>query len=594
MKNILSILSRASKKRFAFPLEGRFSLAFTEFSVREKKIFFTAVGILAITTLALLLEVNRSYMVKVPANGGTLVEGVLNIPAHVNPLLATSEIGSEADRDLTALIYSGLLRVDKSGNFIPDLSESYNVSSDGLVYTFILKPDLVWHDGEKISADDVVFTIKTAQDSRTKSPKRVSWDSVDVEKIDDRTITFTLKRPYAPFLENATLGILPEHIWKTIDFNRFDTNNYNREPIGSGPYKIDSIETVTKDGDVIPVSYTLTAFKQFALGEPYITTIKTVFYRSEAELENALKSGDVQAINGVSPETAKKLSLEGSRVENTPLPRVFAVFFNQNEAPLFADANVRKALALAVDKQTIIDNVLATYGVPLDSPIPPGSIGYSKYVPEKSREERLLTARTLLKKSGWKFDEKANHWTKTVKKERMILQFSLSTSEAQELKAVAQELKASWAELGVPVEVRVFATGDLKETIMRPRKFEALFFGQVLGRDGDPYPFWHSSQRLDPGLNIASYTNTKVDKILDGARLESDLKKRIKAYESFKSEVENDAPAIFIYAPEFLYIVPQKVHGVDLTYISSASERFLNVYEWYINTDGVWKIFVRD
>ncbi|HAT68714.1 MAG: hypothetical protein A2481_03495 [Candidatus Yonathbacteria bacterium RIFOXYC2_FULL_47_9] len=591
MKQFLLSLNIRLGKHFSFPFEGRFALVLKAFSHREKQVFFAAMGVLVGTTIVLLIGVNRAFIVKVPTSGGTLIEGVLNTPAHINPLLATGEIGSEADRDLTALIYSGLLRANGNGSFVPDLAESYEVSPDGLLYTFILKKNLTWHDGKKVTASDVVFTIKTAQDSRMKSPKRASWDGVGVEQIDDMTVRFTLKKPYAPFIENTTMGILPEHIWKTIDFNRFDTNKYNREPIGSGPYKFTAVKTTTRDGDEVPVSYTLTSFKGFALGKPYISTIKTIFYQSEDDLIKAFKAGDIGSINSISPERAGDLVGSGSRIEHTPLPRVLAVFFNQNQAPIFAELAVRKALALAVDKQAIIDKALAGYGVVIDSPIPPVALGYKDSAPERPRAERLAAARTLLTNAGWKYDETSNTWTKKSKKETLTLHFDLSTSEAPELKTVAQELKTSWEELGVGVDVRVFATGDLKETVVRPRKFDALFFGQVLGRDGDPYPFWHSSQRLDPGLNIASYTNQRADKILDDARTETDHKKRVTYYSSFEDEIAKDVPAVFIYAPEFLYAVPEKVQGLKLGSITIPSERFLNVYEWYIETDNVWKIF---
>jgi ABC-type transport system substrate-binding protein len=300
----------------------------------------------------------------------------------------------------------------------------------------------------------------------------------------------------------------------------------------------------------------------------------------------------VETINGISPDRAKVLSEQDYRVEHTPLPRILAVFFNQNQNAVFADAAVRKALSLAVDKQPIIDKVLASYAVPLSGPIPPGSLGYEKPATAAPYDERLALARTTLTKGGWSFSDETGLWTKKTKQETLTLRFSLSTSEASELKAVAEELKADWAALGVPVEIRVFAIGDLKETIMRPRKFDALFFGQVIGRDGDPYAFWHSSQRLDPGLNIASYTNASVDKILEKARTEMSISKRVSLYEDFVSEVSKDTPAIFMYAPEFLYVVPEKVQGLDLGSITLPSERFLNIYKWYIETDSVWKIFV--
>lgn len=584
-------LSKKFSSRFTLPLEGRFAFVLNAFSNREKQIFFTAMGILVGTTIILLIGLNQSFLVKRPASGGTLIEGVLNTPAHINPLLATGESGSSADRDLSALVYSGLLRANSRGGFIPDLAESYTVSTNGLVYTFILKPGLTWHDGEKITASDVVFTIKTAQDSRLKSAKRASWEGVGVEQIDELTVRFTLAQPYAPFLENATLGILPEHIWKTVDYNRFDTNKYNREPIGSGPYKYSSFQTTVKDGDEIPVSYTLKAFNSFALGKPKISTVKFVFYQNDDELVAALRSGEVDAINGVSPESARILEEYGFNVLKASLPRVLAVFFNQSQAPIFADVAVRKALNLVVDRQSIIDKALAGYGIVLDSAIPPGATGYQPAPRELPREERLAAARALLTKAGWKFSDQTKTWTKKTKKDTKTLSFDLTTSEATELKTVAQEMKASWGNFGVPVAVRVFATGDLKETIVRPRKFDALFFGQVLGRDGDPYPFWHSSQRLDPGLNIASYVNPRVDKILEGARVETSAAKRADAYRIFHKEIEKDTPAIFLYAPEFLYVVPQRVRGLTLRSISTPSERFLNIYEWYMETDNVWKIF---
>lgn len=578
------------RKRFVLPFEGRLALALKAFSPAEKRTFWGAAWILFATAFIILAMVNRAFMVEVPAYGGSFTEGVLGTPAHINPLLASGEIGSDADRDLVMLIYSGLLRADGEGGMIFDLADRYEISDDGLVYTFKLKKNLTWHDGEKLTARDVVFTVKTAQDSRIKSSKRASWDGVSVEQIDELTVRFTLKKPYAPFLENMTMGILPEHIWETIDFNRFDINNYNRRPIGSGPYRLDEIQTIRKDGDEIPVSYTLKAFKDFALGSPYIKAITIIFYRDEESMIEALRAGDIEAVSSLSSQRAKHLALGGYEVQHTPLPRVLAVFFNQNQAPIFADESVRKALNLATDKKSIIEDMLSGYGIPLDSPIPPGSIGYRPADQELPREERLSLASSTLKKAGWNFSTTTG-WTKKDKRDTLVLKFDLATSEASELKAVAQHLQATWKEIGVDINVRTFSTGDLKETIVRPRKFDALFFGQILGRDGDPYPFWHSSQRLDPGLNIASYVNARVDKILDNARMEKDLGKRIEAYQAFHKEVLRDTPAIFLYAPEFLYVTPKKIKGISLVPVTIPSERFLHIYEWYIHTNNVWKVF---
>ncbi len=577
--------------RFSLSGERRFVLVLKSFSYGQKKVFFTAVAVLTITTIIMLVAVSQFFMVKVPAHGGMLIEGTLNTPAHINPLLAMGDVGSEADRDLSVLIYSGLLRSDGRNGFINDLAHAYEISPDGLIYTFTLKPELVWHDGKKLTARDIVFTIKTIQDSRIKSPKRVNWDGVSVEQIDDRTVRFILKKPYAPFLENVTIGILPEHIWKTIDYNRFATNAYNREPIGSGPYKFYKKETITKDGDEIPVSYTVKAFDSFALGKPYIDKIKFLFYPNNTELITAFRMGTIDAINSIAPESAKKLEKEGYRVLHVPLPRVLAVFFNQNQAPIFADISVRKALTLVVDRESVIDRVLYGYGIALDSAIPSSGLGFIKGPKREPEAVRFLMAQNILKKGGWVFGEKDKMWTKTTKKEVQILRFDLTTAEVPELKSVAEALKVSWDKLGVPVTIQVFSIGDLKETIVRPRKFSALFFGQVIGQGSDVYPFWHSSQRLDPMLNISSYINLTIDKILEKARIEIDSKKRALIYEEFQNEISKDTPALFMYAPEFLYVVPKKVKGISLESVSVSPDRFLRSYQWYIETDNVWRIF---
>ncbi len=590
MKNFLSSLSNIIHKRYTFPLEERFKLVFKAFSRREQHIFFAAFGVLTLTTVIMLMNVSRHYTVQVPAFGGTFVEGMLGTPTHINPLLAHSELGLEVDRSLTALIYSGLLRESEQG-FIPDLAERYEISEDGLSYTFFLREGLTWHDGNSITADDVVFTLKLAIDSRVKSPERANWDGVVVEKVDDLTVRFTLKGSYAPFLKNATLGILPEHIWAGVDLARFDASKYNREPIGSGPYKLTSIKTRTHDGERIPVSYTLSAFKNFALGKPHIKTFKAFFYKTEDEVETALIRGDIQAVSGISPARARVLTEKGYSVEHPSLPHTFAVFFNQNQNTLFADSAVRKALSLTVDKQIIIDRVLATYGVPLNSPIPPGSKGYTEGAPELPRSERLAQAQEILTKAGWGLNEESNTWEKKSGSNTTELRFSLSTSDAPELKAVAEELRVSWEAFGIPVEVRVFGIGDLKEGVLRPRRFDALLFGQVLGHDGDPYAFWHSSQRLDPGLNIASYTNATVDRILERARTELDSAQRAIMYENFSKEVVTDNPAIFLYAPETRYVVPKAVKGMNFSSVSMPADRFLHIHTWYMTTDNVWTIF---
>ncbi len=531
----------------------------------------------------MLWKVNENFLVEIPQKGGGLVEGVVGTPRFINPLLSISD----ADRDMTAIVYSGLMKLGPDGYLIEDLAENYEVSEDGLVYTFKLKSDLKFHDGKPLTADDVEFTITKAQDPSLKSPRRGNWEGVAIEKIDSREIRFILKQPYSPFLENTTLGILPKHIWKNATSDEFSFSQYNIEPIGSGPYKIKSMK---KNSGGIPVEYELGPFKDYALGEPFISKIKLMFFQNEKELTNAFKKKSVDSLNGLSPENMLELKNSGKRVETVLLPRIFGVFFNHNQASVFTNIEVRSALNTALDKDKIIDAVLFGFGESIESPMP-----FDSQTEEETAGEtdRIQEARDILERNGWEFSTSTNMYEKKTKTDSASLSFSISTGDSPELKRAVEEIKRQWEELGARVDIQIFETGDLNQNVIRPRRYDALFFGEVIGRDLDLYPFWHSSQRNDPGLNIAVYVNNVADKALEDLRSTNDTEVRKSALESFAQEVRNDKPAVFVYSPHFLYLLPEKIGNVQLSKLTIPSERFSNVHQWFIETSKVWKIFAR-
>ncbi|MEK7081429.1 MAG: ABC transporter substrate-binding protein [Patescibacteria group bacterium] len=562
--------------------------AINSFSIKETALFFFLSVVFLASLAGIIWKVSDSFMIPVPASGGEITEGVIGAPRFINPLLAISD----ADRDIAALVYSGLLRGSSDGSLIPDLASKYDVSEDGRIYTFTIRDDAYFHNGDKVTADDVIFTILKAQDSALKSPKRANWEGVSVEKINDQEVKFTLKQAYSPFLENATLGILPKNVWKEAGSEQFSFSEFNVLPIGSGPYKINKVK---KNSSGVPSYYELSSFKKFVLGAPYINKIIIRFYPNEEALFNAYKKKEIEGINAIPPDFAISLKNDGVRIESAPLPRIFGIFWNQNQANIFTDKAVRQALDILVDKDAIIEKVIHGYGVKIEGPIPKGGIGYES-VQEKSlsAEERIGGAKKILTTGGWKFNDKTSRWEKKVKKETRVLEFSISTGEAPELKDAAQVVKENWAMAGIKVEVKVFETGDLNQNVIRPRKYDALLFGEIIGRDSDPFAFWHSSQRLDPGLNIALYTNIKADKLLEEARTTNDTAKRAEKYSLFQKEVRSDVPAIFLYSPEFIYVVPEKINGLEVGFITVPSERFLDVYKWFVETNKVWKIFAKN
>ena len=576
---------------FLLPLKNKIKLAISSFSKKERLVFLFFLFTLILSTIVLLESVNKSFMVNVPMSGGTLSEGIVGSPRFVNPILAYSPV----DNDLVSIIYSGLMRKNTDGTLTPDLAEKYDISKDGLTYTFTLKNKIFFQDGKPLTADDVIFTINKIKDPIVKSPKKVNWDGVSVEKLDEKTIRFTLKQPYASFLENATIGILPLHLWTSGANTPIEINELNINPIGSGPYQL---KKVGKESSGLINSYELTAFNKFALGKPYIKNIIFNFYSNEEDSISALEGGKVNQISSITPENAETLKEKKYLIKSSVLPRVFGLFFNQSQNQIFTDKNVVQAMNLAIDKDKIVREVLLGYGVVIDGPIPPNMVAYQKLGEEKdsSVEENKTQATEILAKDGWKkgasgFLEK----TTTVKKKKTTeqLTFSISTGNSPELVKTAELIKEDLNSLGMKVDVKTFEIGNLNQSVIRPRQYDALLFGQIINHESDLFAFWHSTQRKDPGLNIAMYTNAKVDKILEDASILTDETARIKKYAQFENEVEHDMPAIFLYSPNFIYVVSKDLKGVSIDHITSASDRFLNLYSWYLKTDNIWKIFAK-
>ncbi|MFZ2149600.1 MAG: ABC transporter substrate-binding protein [Minisyncoccia bacterium] len=569
-----------------FPKKDEINKAIALFSQKEKMFFGLLVIVLIFSTLGILQMVNRSQMTQIPLHGGTISEGVVGTPRFINPVLASSP----ADRDMVSLVYSGLMRKGADRNLIPDLAEKYSVSKDGLVYTFTLKENMYFQDEEPVTADDIIFTIKQVKDSVIKSPFTANWEGVMAQKIDDRVVQFTLRQASPLFLENATLGIMPEHLWNN---SPIELNDANTNPVGSGPYLI---KNMARESSGIINSYELESFKNFALGEPFIREINMRFYPNEDALITALENQEVDQVSSITPDNANALKEKNYEVDSSVLPRVFGLFFNQNKNQLFLDKTVTNAIDKIVDKDRIVREVLHGYGIAIDDPIPPNMIAYQKLGAENvsPRSEVIKKVEESLAKAGWvKGEDGFLSKTTTTKGKKTVvpLQFSISTGNAPELAKTAELIKNDLATVGMKVEVKTFEVGNLNQSVIRPRDYEALLFGQIINHESDLFAFWHSSQRKDPGLNVAMYTNARVDKILEEAVTTVDEQSRIKKYAEFENEIKKDMPAVFLYSPNFTYVVSPNLSGISIDHIISPGDRFSNIYSWYTKTENVWKIF---
>jgi peptide/nickel transport system substrate-binding protein len=550
----------------------------THFSATEKVLFGIFALILTVSALSAAWQVNKQFLVAVPAEGGSLVEAVVGLPRSINPVLAQTDV----DRDISGLIYAGLMKFD-GDMIVPDLAERYSVSEDGLTYTFTLREDARFHDGTPVTADDVEFTIQKIQDVTVKSPRRIDWSYVTVQKISPTVIELTTKQPYAPFLSNTTIGILPKHLWRDVANEQFGYTTLNLEPVGAGPYKFSDM---TQDSSGVPSSYTVSAWNRYQGGRPYVSKIVFKFFESEADAVGAFLDGSVTSVGGVSPVEASKIAKTrpDAKIVSEPMSRIFGIFFNTNQSPALAQKEARQALSIMAPRQEIVDKVLMGYGIPVKSPIPGKVADVSN--------DNIDAAKKLLDRGGWVMDANKEVLVKTVKKEKIPLEFTIATTDAPELKAAAELVKASWESIGAKVTIKVFEYGDLYQNIIRPRKYDALLFGEVIGKDQDIYAFWHSSQRNAPGLNLAQYTNSSVDNILTEARATLDTEKREASYAQFEKIVMDEVPAVLLYSPDYIYAVSNGVGGVSLENIALPSDRWHSVSKWHTATEYVWKVFV--
>ncbi len=543
-------------------------------------LFFAVV----ISSVYFLLSINKAHTISVPANGGSLVEGIVGIPRFVNPALAITR----ADQDVTALIYSGLMKIDQNGSLVNDVAESISLSEDNRVYTIKLRQDRKFHDNTPITAKDVVYTMELIKDPDLKSPLRGNWTDVQVEEVGEYELKITLNEAYTPFVENFTLGIMPKHIWSDLPIEQLPFSQYNTEPIGSGPFVI---TTTQRDGTGLINGYTLKPHDS-NIDQANLATINLRFFQNESLLTEAFLNKEITSTIFLPREEISKLDPEDTQIVTKPLPRVFAIFLNQNKSPALRDKSAREALNVAIDRQMIVEKVLGGYGVPTTKPIIEdyNKLKLSDTEQEVASSEETRTAKDILLDGGWTQDE-IGLWEKKIDESTETLSVTIRTNNSELYNAITSIIASTWRELGVEVQVEQYEQAGLTESVIRTRDFQALLFGIDINRTQDLYPFWHSSQKNDPGLNIAQYTNKDVDQLLEEARKTTNESERQKILRETSDLISEEVPAIFLFAPSITYVIDNNIRIAPMNALGIPSDRFMNVTKWHASTENIWPIF---
>ncbi len=565
-------------------LRGRFFPSFDQIIYFHKVLSVPEKIIISIATLTLLGSIiagsvlfYNNHTVELPEKGGKYIEGLIGSVKHVNPVLLGN---NDVDRDIAKLVFSGLFKTDSTGSTVPDLAESYSISEDQKTYTIVLRKDLKWDDGEALTIDDILFTIDTITDPELNSPLRYLFSDIEVTSIDDSTIQFVLKEPFAPFLSNLTVGIIPEHVWAEISVSNYQISELNQKPIGCGMYKFKLFE---KDRSDFIKSYTLVRNEYYHGQSPYIDEITFKFYPSfDATLE-AIHNGNVDATAYVPAQYTGSFEGDNSVVlHELTLPQYAALFMNPRKNKALQDKSVRQALSIALNKEQILNKALGKEGTIIHAPILPGYLGYHSKVKRYDYDPGY--SEFLLEQSGWKKDG-----TKRINKNNEELNITLVVRDQEPMLAVADMVKKFWEAIGVTVNLQTIPRNKIQREIIKPRNYDALLFGQIVGADPDPYPFWHSSQTNDPGLALSIFANKDIDRLLEEARSTGDTTIRYGKYIEFQNLLSELAYAIFLYTPSYVYPQSSKIKGFSIERINEPADRFNDIEKWYIHTNKKWQ-----
>lgn len=516
-----------------------------------------------------------------PVAGGIYREALVGMVSRLNPLL---DFNNQVDRDINRLLYRGLIKFDSRGIPHPDLAESWAVSADATLYTFTLRRDATWHDGEPVKSDDVIYTYSKFQESDYPGPTDLQriWQEINFVRLDDRTVQFQLPEPFAPFIDFVSVGLLPDHLLRGVSAQELIDHPFNIEPIGTGPFKFDRF--LQEDGEISGIR--LLAFEDFFGGRPFLDQFELFFYPDEGRALQAYLSEEVMGIGQVGPGVLDRiLDLNNLNLHTSSLPSINMVFLNHNnpEKSFLGEKEFRQVLLMAINRQWIINHVLEGQAVIARGPILQSSWAFLASLPSETYD--MVGAEESLDELGWEIPSGASRGTSEYvrSKEGSILTFELVHADTPIQTAVAEALQESWEQIGIQVELTPAEGPSIVEQYLEPRSFEAVLININLGRyaDPDPYPFWHDSQ-VETGQNYGGFSDRNIGIWLEKARTTPDLLLRADLYKNFQFRFQDQVPALLLYTPVYSYAIDSQVQGVRIGTIYDPSDRFDNVVEWHI------------
>ncbi len=509
------------------------------------------------------------------ADGDIMVETMPADAAHLNPAISDENVGL----DLEQLMFEGLLRFNDKFELEPCLAERWTVSKDGKVITFYLRKGVKWHDGVEFTAADVLFTYKVFTDPATNTPYGSLYQDIkEVDVVDPYTVRVYYKKIYAPALALNFNLILPKHCLEGKDINK---DPFDRHPIGTGPYQFKEWKAAQQ--------ITLEAYPDYWGGKPHIKKFIMRIVPDEATAFLEMLNGGIDAIGcwlhgQLTPEQFTKQSQTSKFKDYYNAYRtnsLIYIYIGWNEKnPLFKEKKVRQALTMAIDRESIIQNVIYGLGAVANGPFPTQSWANNPKIKPWPFDQ--AKARKALKEAGWKTgsDGMLYRMVNGVKKS---FEFKLLTNQGNVMRErIATIVQQQLKQVGIKVDIQIIEWTTFLSQYMDPHKFDAIISGWIETPDpGDAYQTWHSSQTGEHQFNYISYKNSYVDQLLIQGLRTFDRKKRQKIYWQIHSIINQDQPYTFLYVPDQLSAIHKRFKGYKVT-----STFFDGIYfypeKWYV------------
>lgn len=501
-----------------------------------------------------------SSRVRFPVLGtekGLFAEGFVGHVKTLNPVFVDF---NDADRDISMLIFSGLIRYDPlQKNFFPDLAVAWERSSNGLIYTFHMRTDALWHDSVPVTADDVLFTFHDViQDPGFKNTLlKNAFEGVAVKKTDPNTVTFTLPKPNSYFITNLTTGILPKHALENAAIANLEKSSFGLRPIGSGPYMLTSLK-LNSDGDTAD----LAAFSPYYGQKPTIEKIR--FYTFPDEKTLIAEHHALHGIAKLNAETGGTIFASDSRFNNYSYSlNQFTALYLNTENPLLKDQRIRQALALALNKNELIGN----------SEKRVDALDLEDHHADPLFAYNTAAAAKIFDAAGLKLGPEGVRLTSKGEKLSLTL---LTLSKIP--KETAEKIKSAWQAIGIQITVQT-AEGEDFARLANERRYGALLIRQNLGYNRDVYPLFHSSQiakspNAVSGLNFSNFKSFQTDGLTEAIRKEKDPKAKEKILSQLSKAISEQVPVIFLSTPVYSYLLDKRISPFPASSLDFHSDRF--------------------